>query len=67
MVGRCTGKDIIGRAETGSGKTAAFAFPILELLSRDPFGIFAIVLTPARELAIQIAEQFTSIGMIHVR
>ncbi|CEP03414.1 RNA helicase [Plasmodiophora brassicae] len=56
------GKDIIGRAETGSGKTAAFAFPILELLSRDPFGIFAIVLTPARELAIQIAEQFTSIG-----
>eukprot|EP00474_Spongospora_subterranea_P012040 CRZ12498.1 hypothetical protein [Spongospora subterranea] len=58
-----SGSDVIGRAVTGSGKTAAFALPILEILSRDPFGIFAIVLTPARELAIQIAEQFTAIGV----
>lgn len=56
------GKNVCGRAETGSGKTAAFALPILEKLSEDPFGIFAIVLTPARELAIQIAEQFQVLG-----
>jgi len=38
----------MGKAKTGSGKTAAFALPILEKLSQDPFGIFAIVLTPTR-------------------
>lgn len=59
---RAPGSDVIGRAETGSGKTAAFALPMLEILSRDPFGIFGIVLTPARELALQIAEQFRAIG-----
>lgn len=42
------GDDVIGRAKTGSGKTAAFALPILEKLSKDPYGIFAIVLTPTR-------------------
>ena len=56
------GKNVCGRAETGSGKTAAFALPILHKLSQDPFGIYAVVLTPARELAIQIAEQFQVFG-----
>jgi ATP-dependent RNA helicase DDX49/DBP8 len=56
------GRDIIGCAPTGSGKTAAFALPILKLLSDDPFGVFAVVLTPARELAMQIAEQFEALG-----
>lgn len=42
------GKDVIGCAPTGSGKTAAFALPVLHLLSEDPFGIFALVLTPTR-------------------
>jgi ATP-dependent RNA helicase DDX49/DBP8 len=56
------GRDVMGCAETGSGKTAAFALPILQHLSEDPFGIFAIILTPTRELAIQICEQFTSLG-----
>ena len=42
------GRNCIGCAKTGSGKTAAFALPILQKLSEDPFGIFAIVLTPTR-------------------
>lgn len=61
------GQDVIGSAKTGSGKTAAFALPILQKLGEDPFGVFALVLTPTRELAFQIAEQFrvlgTSIGL----
>ncbi|PVU91080.1 hypothetical protein BB559_004293 [Furculomyces boomerangus] len=56
------GKDVIGGAKTGSGKTAAFALPILNDLSADPYGVFALILTPTRELAIQIAEQFTVFG-----
>jgi ATP-dependent RNA helicase DDX49/DBP8 len=42
------GKDVIGGAKTGSGKTAAFALPILQKLSEDPYGVFAVVLTPTR-------------------
>ena len=45
-----------------SGKTAAFALPILQLLSEDPFGIYCLILTPTRELAIQINEQFLVLG-----
>ncbi|KAJ1929584.1 putative RNA helicase, partial [Linderina macrospora] len=56
------GRDAIGGAKTGSGKTAAFALPILQKLSEDPFGVFALVLTPTRELAYQIAEQFNVLG-----
>ena len=50
------GRDIIGCAKTGSGKTLAFALPILQTLSEDPYGIYALVLTPTRELAFQIAD-----------
>lgn len=46
------GEDIIGCAKTGSGKTAAFALPIIEKLSEDPYGIFALVLTPTRYLIL---------------
>ncbi|XP_076444302.1 putative ATP-dependent RNA helicase DDX49 [Babylonia areolata] len=56
------GQDCIGCAKTGSGKTAAFALPILQKLSEDPYGIFALVLTPTRELAFQIADQFKVLG-----
>lgn len=42
------GRNAIGTAHTGSGKTAAFALPILQLLAADPYGIFALVLTPTR-------------------
>ncbi|XP_055335378.1 probable ATP-dependent RNA helicase DDX49 isoform X1 [Paramacrobiotus metropolitanus] len=56
------GRDCIGCAKTGSGKTAAFSLPILQKLSEDPYGIFAVVLTPTRELAHQIHEQFRALG-----
>ena len=56
------GRDVVAGSPTGSGKTAAFALPLLHKLSADPFGIFALVLTPTRELAVQIAEQFTALG-----
>ncbi|XP_006460053.1 hypothetical protein AGABI2DRAFT_67452 [Agaricus bisporus var. bisporus H97] len=57
-----SGADCIGNAKTGSGKTIAFALPILQKLSADPYGIYALVLTPTRELAFQIAEQFAVLG-----
>lgn len=56
------GKDCIGAAKTGSGKTLAFALPILQTLSDDPYGIYALILTPTRELAYQIADQFMVLG-----
>ncbi|KAL7719555.1 DEAD/DEAH box helicase [Entamoeba marina] len=55
-------KDVVGCAETGSGKTAAFALPIIDELSKDPYTNFALILTPTRELATQIAEQFKAFG-----
>ncbi|EEB10732.1 DEAD box ATP-dependent RNA helicase, putative [Pediculus humanus corporis] len=58
------GNDCIGCAKTGSGKTLAFALPILQKLSEEPFGIFALVLTPTRELAFQIGEQFLAYGKV---
>ena len=42
------GRDIIGSAQTGSGKTAAFALPILQKFSEDPYGVYAVILTPTR-------------------
>ncbi|KAF5211418.1 putative ATP-dependent RNA helicase [Clavispora lusitaniae] len=56
------GKDCIGGAKTGSGKTIAFAAPMLTKWSEDPMGIYGLVLTPTRELAMQIAEQFAALG-----
>ncbi|KAF7313752.1 hypothetical protein HMN09_00532300 [Mycena chlorophos] len=56
------GRDCVGNAKTGSGKTIAFALPILQKLSVDPYGIFALILTPTRELAFQIAEQLAVVG-----
>jgi ATP-dependent RNA helicase DDX47/RRP3 len=52
-----TGSDVIGLAETGSGKTAAFCLPLLQLLLKDPpRGITGLILTPTRELAFQIYQ-----------
>ncbi|KAJ5541498.1 ATP-dependent RNA helicase dbp8 [Penicillium frequentans] len=56
------GRDCIGGSRTGSGKTIAFAVPIMQIWAKDPFGIFALVLTPTRELALQIFEQFKAIS-----
>lgn len=62
------GKDIIGLAETGSGKTAAFALPILQALLDKPQPLFGLVLAPTRELAYQISQQFEALGsLISVR
>ena len=67
-------KDLLGCAQTGTGKTAAFALPLLQLLCEDiagvtaetrtggPRPIRALVLTPTRELAIQIADSFAAYG-----
>ena len=54
------GKDLLGCAQTGTGKTAAFAIPIIQRLyqSDSKKGIKALILTPTRELAIQIGESF---------
>lgn len=60
------GKDLLGCAQTGTGKTAAFAIPILQQLDKTPQrgqkAIRCLILTPTRELAIQIGENFTSYG-----
>ena len=58
------GKDVLGSAQTGTGKTAAFAIPILQSLSLKPRskGIKALVLAPTRELAAQIGESFKAYG-----
>ncbi|ORY83673.1 ATP-dependent rRNA helicase rrp3 [Protomyces lactucae-debilis] len=56
------GKDIIGLAQTGSGKTAAFAIPIIQALWEKPSPLFACVMAPTRELAYQISEQFEALG-----
>lgn len=61
-------KDVLGSAQTGTGKTAAFAIPILQHLYLDrqqqntPRKINALIITPTRELAIQIGESFTTYG-----
>ena len=52
------GKDVLGQAQTGTGKTAAFALPILSRLKLDQRRPQALVLAPTRELAIQVAEAF---------
>lgn len=62
------GKDLLGSAQTGTGKTAAFAIPVLQLLhstrhaTPKPRPIRALVLTPTRELAIQVEESFKAYG-----
>lgn len=57
-----SGRDVIGLAETGSGKTGAFAIPILQALLDNPQRLFGLILTPTRELAFQIAEHFEALG-----
>lgn len=55
-----TDKDIIWQAQTGSGKTAAFWLPILDRIDRNSSHLEAIILTPTRELAIQVAQELQS-------
>ncbi|KAI1004844.1 ATP-dependent rRNA helicase [Podosphaera aphanis] len=58
------GRDLIGLAETGSGKTAAFALPILQALLENPQPLFGLVLAPTRELAYQISQAFEALGSL---
>lgn len=53
-------KDVIGQAQTGTGKTAAFGIPIIERLDMRSRHVQALILTPTRELAIQVAEEISS-------
>jgi len=55
------GKDVIGQAQTGTGKTAAFGIPIVEMANRGKKP-FAIILEPTRELAVQVAQEMNRIG-----
>lgn len=57
------GRDVIAQAQTGTGKTAAFALPILQRLSMKSKTTQALILAPTRELAIQVAEQFETLSV----
>jgi ATP-dependent RNA helicase DeaD len=56
------GHDVIGQAQTGTGKTAAFVLPILQTMERGQCGIQALVLAPTRELAMQVAKAANEYG-----
>ena len=56
------GQDVIGQAQTGTGKTAAFGLPILNNLIPDQNHVQSLILTPTRELAIQVAQAMTDYG-----
>ena len=59
------GRDLVGQAQTGTGKTAAFALPILERLKKDKKLPQVLVLTPTRELAMQVADSFRAYAIGH--
>ena len=56
------GKDLIGQAQTGTGKTAAFGIPLVNKITADEEQISALVLAPTRELAIQVAVEIGKLG-----
>lgn len=58
------GKDIIGQAQTGTGKTAAFGIPMVERFSPEEGDPQGMVLAPTRELAMQVAEEINTIGQV---
>ena len=57
-----SGKDVIGQAQTGTGKTAAFSIPLLEMINPEEKSVQAVVLCPTRELAIQVSTEIRKIG-----
>ena len=56
------GRDVIGQAQTGTGKTAAFGIPILEMVDPSDKSLQAVILCPTRELAIQVAEEIRKLS-----
>lgn len=62
------GRDLIGQAQTGTGKTAAFGIPLVEKVDQEKENVQGLVIAPTRELAIQVAEELNKIGRFrHVR
>jgi len=57
-----SGRDIIGQAQTGTGKTAAFGIPLVESLDPKAQHLQALVLTPTRELAVQVSDEISRLG-----
>ncbi|MCL5780656.1 MAG: DEAD/DEAH box helicase [Firmicutes bacterium] len=58
------GRDLIGQAHTGTGKTAAFGIPMIERFTNESEYIQGLVITPTRELAVQVAEELNRIGQV---
>lgn len=56
------GKDVIGQAQTGTGKTCAFGIPAIDMLDTEPEGVQVLVLCPTRELAIQVSEELKNVS-----
>ena len=61
------GRDFVGQAQTGTCKTAAFALPILERIPKNNKSVQVLVLTPTRELAMQVADSFRAYAAGHPR
>jgi ATP-dependent RNA helicase DeaD len=55
-----TGRDVVGQSQTGTGKTAAFSLPILEQIDTENKAVQALILTPTRELAVQVSQAVKS-------
>src|SRR4030043_220637 len=56
------GRDVIGQAQTGTGKTAAFGIPMVERIDPEDRNVQGLVLEPTRELAVQVAEHIGRLG-----
>src|SRR3954453_10324663 len=56
------GRDVIGQAQTGTGKTAAFGLPLLQYIEIDQAEVQALVITPTRELCIQVTQALRAYG-----
>ncbi|KAH7648166.1 ATP-dependent RNA helicase [Cryptosporidium bovis] len=56
------GRNVIGNAPTGSGKTLCYCLPILQVLAEDPYSVFGLILLPSRELSYQVLDQFQVFG-----
>lgn len=57
-----SGNDIIAQAQTGTGKTAAFSLPTIERIDPKAMGVQALILTPTRELAVQVSDAISAYG-----
>ncbi len=58
------GRDVIGQAQTGTGKTAAFGIPMIENIREDKDSIQGLIVAPTRELAVQVAEEINTIAQL---